>query len=84
VSHLASVRGEPDYTAHVPRLLAYKQAHPHVEVLYFGAYWQAIIPEDGGTTVCVRYTLHELMDKLESLAAAGPAGPPAARDAAGR
>lgn len=79
-----SVRGEPEYIDHVPRLLAYKEAHPDTEIIYFGPHWQAIIREDDGVTVITRMSLKQLMDKLESLAAAGPAGPAAATDAAGR
>ena len=64
---------EPGYEANVPRLLAYRQAHPDVEVLYLGGYWQAILPEPNGLTVAVRYTLGDLLDKLESLNPGGSA-----------
>ena len=82
--HPASVRSEPEYIDQVPRMLAYKEAHPETEIIYFGPHWQAILREDGGMTVITRFSLQQLMDKLESLAAAGPAGPPGAQDAAGR
>jgi hypothetical protein len=64
-----SVRGEPEYAGQVPRLRAYKEAHPGVEILYLGPHWQAIIREDGGMTIAVRMSLKGLMDKLDSLAA---------------
>jgi len=86
VSHLESVRGEFGYVDQVPRMLAYQQAHPHVMIRprSHAAYWEAIIEEQDGETAVYRYTLRELMDKLESLAAAGPAGPGGAQDAPGR
>ncbi len=61
------VRGEPDYVDQVPRRAAYEPAHPNVEIIYMGAYWQAIIREDSGQTVITRYDLRSLLDKLESL-----------------
>ncbi len=65
------VRGELDYSAQVPRLASYRQAHPGAEIIYLGAWWQYILIEGNGLTVIVRYTLEELMDHLESLDADG-------------
>jgi hypothetical protein len=62
------VRGEPGYPDQVPRRQAYEAAHPETEIIYRGAYWQAIIREPDGETVTVRYTLRELLDKLDGLA----------------
>jgi hypothetical protein len=55
--------GEPDQ---VPRLAAFRAAHPEVIIgdLGFGTVWQARIPEETGETVITRYTLGELLDKL--------------------
>lgn len=69
---LALVRGEPDYVGQLPRMAAYRLAHPGTEVFYMGsvwACWQAVIHEDddGGVTIITRPTLRKLMDKLESL-----------------
>jgi hypothetical protein len=62
------VRGEPEYIDQVPRRLAYEQAHPNVEIIYLGPYWQAIIHEQNdGKTIITRYNLKQLLDKLESL-----------------
>jgi hypothetical protein len=70
------VRGEPDYVDQVPRRHAYEKTHPDVEILYLGPYWRAVVPEDDGETVIVRYDLRQLLDKLESLD-----GPQTARQA---
>ena len=61
------VRGEPEYADQVPRRLEYEKAHPNVEIIYLGPYWQAIIREEGGQTIITRYELRGLLDKLESL-----------------
>ena len=61
------VRGEPEYVDQVPRRAAYEAAHPNVEILYLGPYWQAIIREESGQTVITRHSLKALLDKLESL-----------------
>ena len=61
------VRGEPEYVDQVPRRAAYEAAHPNVEIIYLGPYWQAIIREDAGQTIITRYELRGLLDKLESL-----------------
>ena len=69
------IRGEPDYADQVPRREAYEAAHPNVEIIYMGSWWQAIIREADGRTIVNRYDLRTLLDKLESLDAPGP--PPA-------
>jgi len=58
-------RAEPDQ---VPRLLAFRAAHPRVIIgaAEFGT-WQAIISHPNGETVTSRYTLRELLDKLDDL-----------------
>jgi len=61
------VRGEPEYIDQVPRRLAYEQAHPNVEIIYLGPYWQAIIREESGQTIITRHALKGLLDKLEAL-----------------
>jgi hypothetical protein len=74
---LALVRGEPDYVGQLPRMAAYRLAHPDTEVFYMGtswACWQAVIREDDddGMTVITRPTLRALLDKLESLSCTPP------------
>ena len=58
---------EPGYEDQVPRKQAYEAAHPDVELIYRGAFWQAIIPEARGETVITRYDLRDLLDALEAL-----------------
>ena len=62
------VRGEPEYVDQVPRRQAYEAAHPEVEILYIRPYWQAIINEQNdGKHIIIRYSLKQLLDKLESM-----------------
>jgi hypothetical protein len=62
------VRGEPDYLDQVLRRLRYEAAHRNVEIIYLGAFWQAIIREgDDGQTIYTRSSLGKLLDRLESL-----------------
>jgi len=61
------VRGEPDYADQVPRRAAYEAAHPDVEISYHGTHWRAIVREQGGGTVIVRYDLKDLLDKLDEI-----------------
>ena len=64
---LRTVPREHGYVDQVPRRQQYQAAHPNVEVLYHGSYWQAIVREDAGEIVITRYELRALLDKLESL-----------------
>ncbi len=49
----------------VPRLAAFRAAHPEVLIGDGGfGTWQALIPEPDGETVITRYSLRELLDKL--------------------
>lgn len=62
------VPGEPEYVDQVPRRITYEATHPGVQIIYIGPHWQAIIPEeDDGKHIIIRYTLKQLLDKLESL-----------------
>jgi len=58
----------PDEPDQVIRLREFRTAHPHV-IIGDGGFgtWQARIPEPDGETVTTRYTLRELLDKLEEL-----------------
>ena len=71
----SAVQGEPEYVDQVPRLLAYRQAHPDVDIVYCGPYWKAVIRENDGCTEVNRIHLWSLMDKLEELALAGVPDP---------
>jgi hypothetical protein len=61
---LRLVHDEPDQ---VSRLARFREAHPRVVVGAGRGWWQAIIPEADGERVVTRYTLHELLDKLDEL-----------------
>lgn len=61
------VRDEPEYIDQVPRRAAYEAAHPAVEIIYLGPYWQAIIREGDRQTIITRHSLKGLLDKLEAL-----------------
>lgn len=50
------------------RLQRFRAEHPGVLVGGGGfGTWQALIPEPSGETVVVRYTLRELLDRLDEL-----------------
>ena len=52
----------------VPRLLAFRAAHPGV-IIGAGEFgtWQALIPKENGETVVSRHRLCELLDRLDVL-----------------
>ncbi len=60
----------PDEPAQLFRLQAFRAAHPGVIIGKgeFGT-WQARIPHPAGETVTIRYTLRELLDRLNELLA---------------
>ena len=55
----------------VMRLARFREAHPSVVIGAGRGWWQAVIPEANGEQVITRYTLHELLDKLEELTGGG-------------
>jgi hypothetical protein len=63
---LRLAREEPDQ---VPRLQAFRTAHADV-IIGDGGFgvWQARIPEPNGERIISRYTLRELLDRLDELA----------------
>ena len=61
---LRLVRDEPDQ---VPRLARFREAHPGVVIGAGRGWWQAVIPETNGEQVITRYTLGQLLDKLDEL-----------------
>lgn len=58
----------PDEPDQVIRLREFRAAHPEV-IIGDGGFgtWQARIPAPNGEMVATRYTLRELMDRLEEL-----------------
>lgn len=54
--------------ADVDRLVRFRAAHPEATVDDGGrGVWRAILPEPDGETVVVRYTLREMLDRLDVL-----------------
>jgi hypothetical protein len=63
------VRGGND-ADQISRLAAFRAEHPGVLIGGGGfGTWQALISETSGETVVVRYTLGELLDRLDVLLA---------------
>lgn len=58
----------PDEPDQAPRLRAFRAAHPDV-IIGPGGFgtWQARIPAPNGETVATRYTMRELLDRLDEL-----------------
>jgi hypothetical protein len=69
VSRIRSgLRPEADELDQVARLVSFRRAHPEVIVGDGGfGTMQARIPEPNGETVITRYTLRELLDRLDEL-----------------
>ena len=69
----SGLRLRPDELDQVVRLARFKAAHPDVVVGDGGfGTMQARIPEPDGETVITRYTLRELLDKLDELLGQAP------------
>jgi len=58
----------PDEPDQVLRLARFREQHPDV-IIGDGGFgtWQALIPEENGETVTTRYTLRELLDRLDEI-----------------
>jgi hypothetical protein len=67
------------------RLAVFRAAHPEV-IIGDGGFgmWQAQIPEENGETVTTRYTLRELLDRLDTLTAGRDGQSETSADKAGR
>jgi len=63
-----ALRLVPDEPDQAPRLDRFRAAHPEVIIGTdeFGT-WHGRIPEPDGETVTARYTLRELLDRLDML-----------------
>jgi hypothetical protein len=63
-----TLRLPPEEPDQARRLAGFRAAYPHV-IIGSGEFgtWQARIPEDNGEMVTIRYTLRELLDKLDEL-----------------
>lgn len=51
--------------ATLTRLERFQREHPGIEIHPGLGFWQAIIPEDTGSTIITRYTLTALLDRLD-------------------
>jgi hypothetical protein len=71
----------PDEPDQVLRLGRFREEHPDV-IIGDGGFgtWQARIPEPDGETVITRYTLRELLDKLDELTTGHDGRPGSAPD----
>ena len=72
-SLLQPVPGEPDQ---ILRLDQFRRDHAGVMIGAGHGWWQALIPEPDGERVITRYTLRELLDKLDQLTGTPPDGSP--------
>ena len=70
----AALRLAREEPGQVLRLQAFRAAHPEV-IIGDGGFgvWQARIPEPNGEQVISRYTLRELLDRLDKLTGEGSA-----------
>jgi hypothetical protein len=57
----------PDELEQVMRLARFRQGHPGVMVGAGRGWWQAVIPAANGEQVITRYTLGQLLDRLDEL-----------------
>ena len=73
---LRAVPSKLEQPDQVVRLARFRNEHPDVIIApaEFGT-WQARIPEPHGETVTSRYTLKDLLDKLDELTSQPGAGP---------
>jgi hypothetical protein len=71
VNRRGALRLADDEPDQVLRLQAFRATHPEV-IIGDGGFgtWQARIPEPSGETVTTRYTLRELLDRLDELVSA--------------
>jgi len=70
------LRIAPDETDQVLRLHQFRRDHPDVVIDAGSGWWQARIPEPNGEHVVTRYTLRELLNKLDQITATPPEGSP--------
>jgi hypothetical protein len=67
VTYTPTVRLTHEDYATLTRLEQFQRAHPGIEIHSGLGYWQAIIPEDNGSTIITRYGLRALLDKLDEV-----------------
>jgi hypothetical protein len=70
-SHL-TLRTAPDELDQVVRLNRFRAEHQGIVIVAGEGWWQGRVPEPKGETVITRYTLRELLDKLDDLVGGQP------------
>ena len=72
MTRLRLVQDDPDQ---VPRLMAFRALYPRAIIgMIESGCWQARLPEENGETVITRYSLHDLLDKLDEICAPAAEG----------
>jgi hypothetical protein len=71
MTYTPAIRLTHEDHATLVRLERFQREHPGIEVHSGLGYWQAIIPEDTGSTIVTRYTLTVLLDRLDEVLAPG-------------
>jgi hypothetical protein len=67
MTYTPAIRLTHEDHATLVRLERFQREHPGIEVHSGLGYWQAIIPEDTGSTIVTRYTLTVLLDRLDAV-----------------
>jgi len=67
-----TLRTESDEADQVLRLHRFRAEHQSVVIVAGDGWWQGRVPEPKGETVITRYTLRELLDKLDALVGGQP------------
>jgi hypothetical protein len=67
VAYTPALRLTHEAHATLIRLEQFQRAHPGIEIQSGLRFWQAIVPEDSGSTIITRYTLTVLLDRLAAV-----------------
>jgi len=65
-----------DEPGQILRLDQFRRDHADVTIGAGNGWWQALIPEPDGERVITRYTLRDLLDKLDQLTGTPPGASP--------
>jgi hypothetical protein len=65
-------RTAPDELDQVVRLNRFRAEHQGIVIVAGEGWWQGRVPEPKGEAVITRYTLRELLDKLDALVGGQP------------
>jgi hypothetical protein len=67
MTYTSALRLTREDHATLARMDQFQRAHPGIELHSGLGFWQAIIPEDSGSTIITRYVLRLLLDKLDQV-----------------